>query len=160
MIMNIIIKNKTVIIDDENLEVLNNGKWGVTRSNYVYRNGNADNGRRVILLHRLLIKAKKGQTVDHINGNPLDNRIANLRICTQSQNIQNSRKKRGCSSNYKGVWWSKNAKKWQAAITPPGGRQRGIGYYNSEIEAAKAYNAEAEKLFGEFALLNIIPLSP
>jgi hypothetical protein len=91
--------------------------------------------------------------VDHINGNGLDNRKSNLRICTHQQNCENSRKRKKSFSKYKGVYWSKNAKKWVAQITIDG-KSKHLGYFELEEDAAAAYDKAAVKYFGEFACLN------
>lgn len=124
---------------------------------YTYAHAVVD-GRRVYM-HRLLM-GNPPQEVDHINQDTLDNRRANLRLVTASQQRQNSvgqpnRRK----SPYKGVFWWKNPKLsfggyWKAVM-----RLNGRTYYKhckTEIEAAKAYNEMARRHFGEFARLNVI----
>ncbi len=95
--------------------------------------------------------------IDHINGNALDNRRANLRIVTRAQNAKNrSKGSKKCSSVYKGVCWHKYNKKWSAEIKS-NHRQIHLGYFDDEIEAAKAYDEAAKKYHGEFACLNFPP---
>ena len=91
---------------------------------------------------------------DHRNGNGLDNRRANLRICTLSENRMSSRKREGCSSQYKGIAWDKYRQKWQAYINVDGKRQH-LGRFEDEREAARAYDQAAKKRFGNFARLNL-----
>ena len=98
------------------------------------------------------MKAPKGTLVDHIDRNSLNNRRGNLRLCTPSQNILNTRGKKG-TSKYKGVWWNTKKNKWLAMITSKG-RHFHLGFFDEEIEAAKAYDRKAVELFGEFAYLN------
>lgn len=107
-------------------------------------------------LHRVILAAPKGVMVDHINHDALDNRRANLRLATASQNNCNARKRRGfCSSAYKGVGWSKDEERWQASIRL-NGKSRFLGYYDSEADAAAAYNVAASKIHGAFACLNVL----
>lgn len=89
--------------------------------------------------------------VDHINGDPGDNRACNLRPATKSQNIANTRKRKGpATSKYKGVCYVKSADRWRAQITKDG-VLRGLGSYVTEDEAAAAYASAAIELFGEYA---------
>jgi hypothetical protein len=94
--------------------------------------------------------------IDHINGDKLDNRRSNLRICTQAENVRNQKKTRYPRlSHYKGV--SKDHGCWRARIT----KDRVwycLGYFRTEEAAAQAYNQAAQELFGEYARLNIIPV--
>ncbi len=105
-------------------------------------------------MHRLIMNAPAGLVVDHIDGNSLNNRKTNLRICTQAQNIHNSRPRRNRSSKYKGVFWNKVNKKWSVSIRK-GDKRIYLGGFDDEIEAALAYDRKAEELFGEFAYLNM-----
>jgi hypothetical protein len=100
-------------------------------------------------MHRLIMNAPIGYDVDHINHNGLDNRRCNLRVCTRTQNQANS-KPRKKSSKYKGVSWSNSENKWRAFIRI-NGKGKTIGRFDSELDAAEAYNNEAKKCFGEFA---------
>ena len=103
-------------------------------------------------MHREIMHAPKGMVVDHIDGNSLNNRRSNLRLCTVSQNHQNRRRTYG-SSKYKGAWWDKRRNKWVAAITFKG-KYIYLGFFDNEIDAGKAYDRKAAELFGEFAYLN------
>jgi hypothetical protein len=113
--------------------------------------------RKLVALHRILLGAiGKNVQVDHINGNGLDNRRVNIRLCTPSQNQGNRRTmKRGKSSRFKGVIFVTSPKKrpWKAQIGL-NGKNISIGYFAEESDAAKAYDSAAKKLFGEFAFTN------
>ena len=115
-------------------------------------------------MHRIIMDPPKGLYVDHINGNTLDNRKENLRICTHSQNCQNKKLNRTSASGYKGVHKvkSRNLKKpFQAYIRVPDWRKKGLeggpirlGYYATAEEAARVRDKKAKELHGEFAYLN------
>ena len=106
--------------------------------------------QRRVLMHQL-IAGYKGP--DHSNGNGLDNRRANLRPATVTQNSANQRPRRGTSSRYKGVRWCKKSRKWRAGIKV-NGRERHLGLFTSEEDAARAYNEAALGAWGEYAYLN------
>lgn len=106
-----------------------------------------------MLLHRYIMDAEKNEIVDHINGNRLDNRISNLRKSNESNNSHNRIKKEGCASQYIGVTYEKDRKKYAANITKDKKRYK-IGRYDTEEEAARAYDKKAIELYGEFANLN------
>ena len=104
-------------------------------------------------MHRLIMNVPNGMVTDHINHNGLDNRKSNLRVCTCSENNRNKRSQKGSTSIYKGVCRHKATGKWRARIKFEGKRMH-IGYFTDEKEAARAYDAKAKELFGEYALLN------
>lgn len=115
----------------------------------------ADRGRFTILVHRLIIGAGRDFEVDHINGNGLDNRSANLRSTNSRGNKANSRGHRGSTSRHKGVCWDKSRSKW-AAYVHTDGKTTSLGRFDNEDAAALAYNAAAVKIWGEMARLNIV----
>lgn len=149
--MEIIVKNYSLLIDEEDVW-LADINWTPVKSN-----GNIYfQNRNVGWLHKVLINCPKGKVSDHINGNTLDNRKVNLRICTKLQNQYNQKKhKRATHSQYKGVTFRKElkSKPWEAFIYN-GGKGRRLGYFATEIEAAQAYNKAAKKAYGEYARLN------
>lgn len=99
---------------------------------------NQDTGEQ-IRLHRLLVGAQKGEIVDHINRNPLDNRRSNLRVVTQLENCQNARKRKdGVTSSFRGV--SKQGDRWKAQIQVKG-RKKALGIHKTELAAADAYDS-------------------
>lgn len=115
-------------------------------------------GRRTVYMHRLLAATPPGMETDHINGNGLDNRRANLRHATASQNRVNSGKPRRpdgqpASSRFKGVTWDRARGRWRAKLRHLG-CTRNLGRFTSEAAAARAYDAAARLLWGEFARLN------
>jgi hypothetical protein len=88
--------------------------------------------------------------IDHINGNPSDNRIANLRLATPGQNAKNTRKKPGTASKYKGASWHARTGKWQSQIKVDGHNMH-LGCFDTDYEAHLAYCKAAAVLHGEFA---------
>jgi len=105
-------------------------------------------------MHREVIDIPKHMLCDHINGNGLDNRAANLRPATVSQNLCNRPKtKTKTRSKYKGLEWDKIQRKWKVRIQCDG-RKIYLGSFSKEIDAAKAYDKKARQLFKEFACLN------
>ena len=93
---------------------------------------------------------EKGEQVDHIDGDSLNNRRSNLRLATRGQNCCNTRMSSRNTSGYKGVSWSTTANKWLAAIVYQK-QHYTLGYFTSPIEAHEAYKRKAVELFGEFA---------
>jgi len=111
---------------------------------------------RLIALH-FIPNPEALPQVDHINRIKTDNRIENLRWVSNQENSFNTNKtRRVTSSTYKGVCWYKKYKKWMAQIGI-NGKQKTLGYFDDEIDAARAYNEKAAELFGEYAALNVIP---
>ncbi len=107
-------------------------------------------------MHRLIANAPAHLLVDHIDHDGLNNRKANLRLCSIAQNNQNSRPNRNAASKYKGVSWAQSCRKWFARIRP-NRKTIYLGLFTDEIEAALAYDRKAKELFGEFAYLNFPP---
>lgn len=143
------------IVDDQDYDRLIQFKWH-NQEGYA-KHSQWLNGTCVgIQMHNVVLgfAPSKDRVVDHINGNSLDNRRENLRIVTQQQNMFNRTKlAKGGTSKYKGVYWNKQRGMWRAKITLDY-RTRHLGYFESETEAAIAYDNEATILFGECAKLN------
>jgi len=150
-------RGKCTIVDGVDFDWLNSFRWRVDYHGYVFRLDWAKGKNLHISMHRLILDPPSGLLVDHINHDPLDNRRENLRIVTKSQNGRNSRGWEKSSSTYKGVSFMKArshlSAPWMACITT-NGRSKYIGVYETEIEAAKAYDVAATKYHGEFACLN------
>jgi len=109
---------------------------------------------KLVYMHQMVVKVPKGMVIDHINQDGMDNRSGNLRPATHSQNLCNRKKRSGATqSKYKGIYWRKKVRKWQASIKCNKKRIE-LGYFRDEIEAAKAYDRAAKKYHGEFACLN------
>lgn len=148
--MKVTTKNGTqFIIDEESIPFLSVHHWYFEGRYIKAQVRGEDNIVRPVYFHRLIMNAPKGMFVDHINGDILDNRRANLRVCTKQQNTYNQ-VKRG-KSPYKGVYRRYN--RWTARLGHEG-KMYVLGNYSTPEEAALAYNAAAIKYFGEFAKLN------
>ena len=117
-----------------------------------------DGKRKIQYLHRLVMDAPKKVQVDHIDGNKLDCRRTNLRLCTHAGNMRNCRMRKNNTSGRKGVSWHRKSGKWQAQIRV-NGKLIHIGLFEFPDEAATAYDQAAMKLHGEFALTNEMVLS-
>lgn len=139
------LSNRTVLIDKGDYSLVGSKKWYFVVGRYA-------GDKKGILMHRLILNAEKGQQVDHINGNGLDNRRNNLRFVTQSQNMMNAKKRRNTTSKYKGVSWNKHHKKWKAEINYK--KTNLIGYFDVEKDAAMAYNRVAKKVYGVYGRPN------
>ena len=151
---------KFTTVDVDFFDAVSQYRWYMTKDGYVYRSQHiSGSGRnrvkKNIALHREIAGAPIGKVVDHLDRNPLNNARANLRICTRSQNEANS-PSRGGTSKYKGV--SRNigrGKAWQSGIKFQY-KRIALGMFDTEKEAAKAYDKKAKELFGEFAYINLI----
>ena len=108
---------------------------------------------KMISMHREIMNAPKGIVVDHKNGDSLDNRRTNLRLATQLQNCYNIKKRENTLSEFIGVYLEKGRKKWRARIRH-NRKLIQLGQFDSEIDAARAYDEAAKKYHGEFARLN------
>jgi hypothetical protein len=150
-------EDEWTILDQKDYYRFGNLKWhikGNGKKYYVVSSVKNGPGRTKLLsLHREITNAPKGLVVDHRNGDTLDNRRANLRLATQSQNMQNVPKKKNTSSRFIGVYFIKSDGKWGAQIRGKG-KDKWLGRFNNEIDAARAYDIAARKYYGEFARLN------
>lgn len=141
---------QTALVDDEDYELLSNLTWYEQKDGYA--RANIRKGQQV-LMHRFIMNAPSHLQVDHINRKRLDNRRANLRLCTQEQNHQNRTHTPRGTSKYRGVHWDKQQGKWRVHISV-NGRTRHVGRFKDEMEAVQAYNRAAREHFGEFAALD------
>lgn len=152
-------QGKVALVDDADAAIVAPYKWYASRHRGTFY-ARTDTGgrlvRRRLAMHRVILGlgAGDGREVDHINGNGLDNRRANLRICTHAENLRNRGPQRNNRSGYKGVSLHPDGK-WTAHISINGSRNvRYLGLFSTPEDAARAYDAAARDLFGEYARLN------
>lgn len=159
-------QGKYAIVDDCDFEGVNQYKWytyrhtgrpahGIAMFYAVRKIKGGGKGRYSTSMHRQVLQAKRGQQIDHINHDGLDNRRENLRFCTSEQNNRNRRPRVGVSSAYKGVSREQEAalKEWRAQIRV-NGKSVNLGQFDNEIDAAIAYDNKAKEAWGDFAYLN------
>ena len=145
-------------VDDQDYNILSKYKWhcdDLKRKGYAKR-GTYKKGKVIgTKMHRQILGLSEGdgKIVDHINRNKLDNRRCNLRICSTSENLMNTSARPNGTSKYKGVHWQKRDKVCIATITCQK-KQRRVGGFPNELDAAIAYDKAAKELHGEFAYLN------
>ncbi len=152
-------QGKYAIVDPDDYYWLNKHKWSASRvytKFYAVRVGPGRKGNRgkSYRMHREVANTPEGMECDHINGNSLDNRKANLRSATRQQNCwNNSKRKARTLSKYKGVSFNRKGRPWKAMLTVSG-KWTYLGSFDSEKKAAKAYDKAAKHHFGQYANLN------
>ncbi len=138
------IAGATILIDKIDLPIISGrGVWLAGLGYPQIRQGHSH-----AYLHRLVLGAKQGECVDHINGNKLDNRRANLRLCNNRENGRNrSGPAKSNLSGYRGVSWNRG---WFARINVED-KTIHLGRFKTKEQAAKAYDRAALQYFGAFA---------
>ncbi len=140
------------IIDVSDIGLVEGRLWYA----HPWRSTHYAESRGNLKMHRVIMGYGPGDPfVDHIDGDGLNNRRANLRDATRMQNAANSgaRPLHGNTSPFKGVSWRKDVGKWRAQIVVDG-KSTHLGHFTDEVEAAKVYDDAAHCAFGEFARLN------
>ena len=143
-------RGMTALIDDEDYEAVSKHKWNAVKFRNVFYAITSAEGKP-LLLHRLITQAPKGAQVDHANGDGLDNRRENLRICTHADNMRNRRMQKNNKTGYRGV--TVKGKKYRACLSL-NNKTIHIGVFADPKDAAKAYDEKAQELYGEFARTN------
>lgn len=151
-------QGRCALVDDDDFDRVSKYRWHAWRvpskNKYYARRSLGKGGGKFPKqrMHRFIMEVTDPLTeVDHINGNGLDNRKENLRLSTKTQNQRN--RQGPCKMNksgYRGVGWSQLHGAWRARVTV-NKRQIILGFFDSPIAAAKAFDAAAMKYYGEFA---------
>lgn len=139
------------LVDDADLAALRRWRW-ILLNGYAVRQQRTADGAALVYLHRFLMQARPWEVVDHDNRDPLDNRRANLVICSQSENLAKRPAPR--AGQYRGVYFERRGGRWRAQISV-GGRDRYLGTFDTPELAAQAYDVAAAAAFGRFARLNL-----
>lgn len=151
-------KGRVAKIDRQDMLIIGRWCWMVHQGSkgreYASRSQRSNGKGGTILMHRWIMEPPPGMVVDHINGDTLDNRRVNLRVCTQQQNVANQKvaRRRGSKSPYRGVARSCGGR-WTAR-TNIGRVPVSHGTYDTPEEAARVYDRVIRAAFGEFATLN------
>lgn len=147
-------QGKYAIVDDEDFPAVSRFKWSAVKDKmtfYAHRQFKIDGRRKVVKMHSFILGCS--DLVDHKDGDGLNNRRCNLRLCTPHQNGTNRRKQLNTSSRFKGVAKIDRDGGYSCTIGKDG-KKFWIGTFKSEEDAAIAYNVAAQLFFGEFARLN------
>ena len=149
-------QSKIAIVDDEDFNhLLSCGRWSITDNGYAFNS-------KLKFMHRYLFKMHNknidGKLIDHINGNKLDNRKDNLRECSNSENLHNSKPPKTNTSGYKGVRWCKKSNRWTAAIQI-NYKTISLGSFEHKRDAAIAYDI-ISKIYFDFRLIDLEYIGP
>ncbi len=136
------------LVDDEDYEQLIQRKWSYC-CGYAVARWNM----KMIKMHRMILGAKPGEQIDHVNLNKLDNRRGNLRMASVYDQARHHPRMKTNKTGFKGIYWRKSRSCWVAVIKVAG-RRMYLGHFQDKIEAARAYDLGAILHFGEFAVTN------
>lgn len=147
-----------IIVDDSDHLALSMMTWHISSNGYAMTKIRTHAGPKNTGIHRVIMGLSYGDglEVDHINGDKLDNRRLNLRVCTTSENGRNRGSTRLNRSGLKGIAYDPERGKFMAKIQVAG-KQKNLGRYSTAEEAHAAYKAAAEKLHGQYANTGLIP---
>lgn len=141
--------------DKEDYDKVKKYKWNVTSKGYICTHIKVNGKKKCLFLHRYIMSAEEGISVDHIRGrnSKTDNRKSNLRIASNSQNRFNTPLQKNNTSGYTGVYWIRHMKKWHAQIII-NKQNINLGYFENIEDAITARKEAEEKYQGEFSFDN------
>lgn len=152
-------QGKSTLVDAQTYRDWEGFKWYCHGKEYGYaaaRIKKSDGKSSTMYLHRVVSNIHglpSNVKVDHINGNPFDNRKENLRVCTHRENLRNIKKSAANTSGYKGVSFDKKRNKFRASIRALE-KHIHLGYFDDAEDAHSTYCRAAEKYHGSFARFN------
>ena len=146
-------QEKMALVSDTDYKKVSELKW-YYHNGYAWTRVGSRSADRKMGMHRFILNPPAGLEPDHINGNKLDNRRENLRLCTHSQNLANRKLQSNNITGFRGVCWVSRDQRYMASIKVKG-KNIYLGYVKRAGEAAAAYDAKALEVFGEFANLNL-----
>lgn len=151
----VVVSGRQVLIDDVDFDLFERSTWrlnGPSNYSYVCRYEKRQRKTVGIFFHREILGAPKDMCVDHINGNTLDNRRENLRLCTHAENMKNRKMHSNNRCGFKGVWEDRSTKRRSPFVAQirVNGKRIQIGRFQTAELAHKAYLKAAAKLHGEF----------
>ena len=146
------------LVDADHFEWLSHWKWSADATGYAVRAEPHGGPRRLVQMHRYVSLPSPDEEVDHINGDRLDNRRSNLRVCRRGENARNQARHRDNRSGFKGVF--KHQPGWWRARICAAGHIRDLGTFRDPVDVALAYDLAAIELHGEFAHLNFLEAKP
>lgn len=146
-------RGKIAIVDNDDYIYLSSKSWYADVAGYALRTEKINGKKQAVWMHRLIMDCPKNKFIDHVNGDRLDNRKVNLRVCEHRQNLANTKIRKDNVTGFKGVSVTKRSTSFEAKIQHQG-KNIYIGRFKDKLDAAKAYNQKAQELFGVFANLN------
>lgn len=143
-------QGKQAIVDAEDYKEISRHKWAYHCNGYAFRSKWVNGKNHCILMHRVIAGTPSKKVTDHINGNKLDNRRSNLRVCTIAENLYNQGLRTDNKSGTRGVSWDSRRRLWRARANKFR-KEHHIGRFSTLEEAVTARKQAVEKLYGDFS---------